>query len=64
MKNKFDFGKTNEDLDPQQQYPSSYNIATRKSDTVETVLSRTLLNVSFRRYLRAHLEQRNFIGKT
>jgi hypothetical protein len=33
------------------QYPSLYNIARRKSDTVEKVLSRLPLNVSFRRQL-------------
>jgi hypothetical protein len=33
------------------QYPSLYNIARRKSDTVEKVLSRVPLNVSFRRQL-------------
>jgi hypothetical protein len=35
----------------QQKYPSLYNIARRKSDTVETILSRTPLNVSFCRYI-------------
>jgi hypothetical protein len=33
------------------QYPSLYNIASRKSDTVEKVLSGVLLNISFRRQL-------------
>jgi hypothetical protein len=33
------------------QYPTLYNIARRKSDTVEKVLSRLPLNVSFHRQL-------------
>jgi hypothetical protein len=35
----------------QQQYPTLYNIARRKIDTIEHVLSATPLNISFWRYL-------------
>jgi hypothetical protein len=35
----------------QQQYPSLYNIVRKKSGTVTKVLSTTLLNISFRRFL-------------
>jgi hypothetical protein len=34
-----------------EQYPSLYNIVRRKSDTIEKVLSKVPLNVSFRRQL-------------
>jgi hypothetical protein len=35
----------------QNQYPSLYNIVRRKSDTIEKVLSRVPLNISFQRQL-------------
>jgi hypothetical protein len=36
------------------QYPSLYNIARRKSDTIEKILSGVPLNISFRRQLTGH----------